>query len=288
MEVLGATELDAHLAQLHEQSETLQSELHILRQRDRLLHGYLNRLDEELRLAARLQQDLLPKSLPQLGRVRFHVLFRPASYVSGDIYDVMRLDEKHVAFHVADAVGHGMSAALLTMFIKRSLIGKETGPDGYRLLSPAEALDKTHQALMEQEFSHGSFVTALYGLIDTESLRFTFARAGHPHPILLRPAQPLCFLESPGALLGVDIDETRTDISVQLHPGDRLLFFTDGVEIAFNNDLNHGTTRWKTELDRRRHLPTDALLADFAACLDRESGSMHPKDDLTLLAMEVV
>ena len=79
----------------------------------------MTRLDEELRLAAKLQQDFLPKQLPQVGPIHFHSLFRPAGYVSGDLYDVMRLDEKRVGFFPVDAVGHGMPAALLTMFIKR-------------------------------------------------------------------------------------------------------------------------------------------------------------------------
>ena len=57
--------------------------------------------------------------------MHFHTLFRPAGYVSGDLYDVARLDERRIGFYVADAVGHGMPAALLTMFIKHALVTKE-------------------------------------------------------------------------------------------------------------------------------------------------------------------
>ena len=67
----------------------LRQEINLLRRRDETLNFYMHRLDEELRLAARLQQDFLPKSLPQIGPVHFHTLFRPAGYVSGDLYDVM-------------------------------------------------------------------------------------------------------------------------------------------------------------------------------------------------------
>src|SRR5207249_7672462 len=114
----------------------LQLEVNALRCRDESLKFYMHRVDEEMRLAARLQQDFLPKSLPQLGRVHFHALFRPAGYVSGDLYDVMRLDEKHIGFYMADAVGHGMPAALLTMFIKNALVTKQITDNGYRLLTP--------------------------------------------------------------------------------------------------------------------------------------------------------
>jgi len=78
-------------------------------------------LDEEIRLAARLQQDFLPRRLPKVGSSRFSVYYQPAGFVSGDIYDVARLDETRIGFYVADAVGHGLPAALLTMFIKEAL-----------------------------------------------------------------------------------------------------------------------------------------------------------------------
>src|SRR5277367_1401228 len=95
-------------AQLQSELNSLKQEINFLHRRDETLNFYMHRLDEELRLAARLQQDFLPKSLPQIGSIHFHTLFRPAGYVSGDLYDVTRLDEAHVGFYMADAVGHGM------------------------------------------------------------------------------------------------------------------------------------------------------------------------------------
>src|ERR1700729_2181201 len=127
---------------------SLHDEINQLRKRDEALNFYMARLDEEMRLAARLQQDFLPKSLPQLGGVRFHTLYRPAGYVSGDLYDVMRLDECHVGFYIADAVGHGMPAALLTMFIKNALVTKQIDPSGYRLLTPGETMAKLNESLI--------------------------------------------------------------------------------------------------------------------------------------------
>src|SRR5688572_8924311 len=117
--------IEAAEAALRRQLDALGNELDVLRRRDAAHRFNIRRLDEELRLAARLQQDFLPKSLPQVGPVRFHTLFRPAGHVSGDIYDVMRLDETHVGFYIVDAVGHGMPAALLTMFLKNAMVTKE-------------------------------------------------------------------------------------------------------------------------------------------------------------------
>jgi len=68
-------------------------------------------VDQELRLDSRLQRDFLPKQLPTVGDIRFHVLYRPATWVCGDVYDVQRLDERFIGFYLADAVGHGVAAA---------------------------------------------------------------------------------------------------------------------------------------------------------------------------------
>ena len=132
--------LEHQLSQVEAELDGLRNELESLRSRDRAINFHMQRIDDELRLAARLQQDFLPKSLPRIGRVRFHTLFRPAGYVSGDLYDVMRLDEKHVGFYIADAVGHGMPAALLTMFIKNALVTKQIVEIGYRLLAPGATM----------------------------------------------------------------------------------------------------------------------------------------------------
>ena len=275
------------LGGLQDEIQTLQAEVNGLRRRDETLRFYMHRLDEELRLAARIQQDFLPKFLPQVGAVHFHSLFRPAGYVSGDLYDVMRLDEDHVGFFVCDAVGHGMPAALLTMFIKRALVTKEILPSGYRLLEPSETLAHLNTALVDQALSQASYATALYGLINTRTLQVRFSRGGHPSPALLRADGRLEFPEATGALLGIFPDEVFSVTDIQLAPGDRLFIYSDGIEVGFCGDNIGDNQRWQDELHRRRGLPTEQLLQQLSEELDRQSGSLQPKDDLTIIAMEV-
>ena len=94
-------------------------------------------------------------------------------------------------------------------------------------------------------------------------------------------------LASDGGLLGIFPDETFQTRTVQLRPGDRLTIFTDGVEVAFADDGRSPEARWREELTRRRDLPADQLLADFASRLDGESGSLDPRDDLTMMVIDV-
>ena len=268
---------------LQEEILSLQDEVNLLRQRDETLKYYMQRVDEELRLAARLQRDFLPKTLPAVGPITFDVLFRPAGYVSGDIYDVLRLDETHVGFYIADAVGHGMPAALLTMFIKRALVTKEILKQGYRLLAPGEAMARLNQALVEQELSQATFATALYGMIDTQSLLCTFARAGHPGPLLLSASGELRTLEADGGLLGIFPDDSYSETTVQLHPGDRLVVFTDGVEVLLADSGSSDANAWHSQLMTRKSLGTCELLRELGAKIDGSAGSLRPADDLTIL-----
>jgi serine phosphatase RsbU (regulator of sigma subunit) len=275
------------LDQVQQEVDALKEEINHLRRRDETLNFYMHRLDEELRLAARLQQDFLPKSLPEVGAVRFHTLFRPAGYVSGDLYDVIRLDERHIGFYIADAVGHGTPAALLTMFIKHALVTKEIAGNHYRLLSPSESLARLNSELIQQNLSQAAFATALYGVIDVHTLQVTLARAGHPVPMILRANGGIDTADCDGPLLGIFPDATFIPATIQLNPGDRLLLYTDGIEVAFGDQETVDCERWRQEILSRRNLPTADLLKGFINQMDSEKGSITPKDDLTMVLLEI-
>jgi len=279
--------IDAQVDSLQTEINSLKTELNVLRRRDETINYYMLRLDEELRLAARLQQDFLPRTLPQIGNVYFHTLFRPAGYVSGDLYDVMRLDEKHVGFYMCDAVGHGMPAALLTMFIKQALTTKEITASGYRLLSPSETMRRLNDALISQNLTQATFATAIYGVVNTQTLEMTFSRGGHPSPLVLRNDGQLASLDVDGSLLGIFPDDLYGEATVQLEPGDRVFIYSDGVEVAFSEDQTLDTQKWQQEIRNRHHLTGEQLVQDFADHLDRESGSLQPKDDLTMIVVEI-
>lgn len=267
--------------------DAVRTELDVLRRRDDTLRFYMQRLDEELKLAARLQQDFLPRKLPSIGPVKFHTLFRPAGHVSGDLYDVMRLDESHVGFYMADAVGHGMPAALLTMFLKQALVTKEIVQGGYRLLDPSLTMGRLNEALVEQNLSHATFATAIYGHVDTKTLEVIFSRGGHPNPMLMNKSGETRMVTSDGSLLGIFPGEAFGQTKIRLQPGERLFIYSDGVELAYGDDALD-TGRWREELEKRAHLPTEQIVAEFAEQVDRSNPDpTRKKDDLTLIVLDV-
>ena len=272
---------------LLERIDSLEREIALLRQRDAVLNRSMCKLDEEQRLAARIQQDFLPKSMPRIGPFSFSAIYRPAHYVSGDLYDVRRLDEQNVGVYVADAVGHGMPAALLTMFMKNALLTKRIFAGGYDLLDPQETIALLNTALRSQNLDHASFATAVYARVNCQTREVCFARGGHPNPIVLRPDGTTQELTADGSLLGVFDDAEWAEGKATLAPGDRLFFYPDGVEVAFAEGDAPDPDRWKRELAKRASRSTAQILEDFADAIENRPASGIARDDLTIVVVEV-
>ncbi|MGN6370618.1 MAG: PP2C family protein-serine/threonine phosphatase [Phycisphaerae bacterium] len=267
--------------------DQLQRENSVLRKFDNGLNTQMTQIDEEMRLAARLQVDFLPRALPAFNNISFNVLFRPASYVSGDIYDANRVDEDHVAFFIADAVGHGMPAALLTIFIKRTLQTKEITKNGYRIIPPDEALAHLNNELVTQQLSLCQFVTMAYGILNTKTLELQWARAGHPLPMRLRADGSAEELDLDGALLGVFEDEKFPLQKVQLNPGDAILLYSDGFESAFPDTNGVINERYRTEFAKLAGPHPAEKFNALVQHLDQQEGSLHQRDDLTALLLTI-
>ena len=227
---LGAEELSGRLATMLEMRTSLESLHRGLLANRRQEESATQLYRSQLRLASQLQREFIPETLPELGQVSFTALFRPADYVSGDIYDVHRLDEEHVAIALADATGHGIPAALLTVFIKRALRGKEVHNGSYRILSPDEVLRRLNEELLEANLSECRFVATTYAVLNTRTLQLSLARGGAPYPILRRNNGSLTLLKPAGGVIGVLPDIQFVVETIQLEPGDALIVCSDGVE----------------------------------------------------------
>jgi len=146
---------------------------------------------------------------------------------------------------------------------------------------------RLNDVLVSQQLSHATFATAIYGLINTQTYEVTFARGGHPCPLLLRANGEIENLEADGSLLGIFENEKFSDGIVKLAPGDRMFVFTDGVEVAFDEGAIANPEQWREEIYKRRHLSTEDLMGELVRTLDLGPGSLQPKDDLTVIAIEV-
>lgn len=269
--------------------DRLNRELSSLERAGRRLNHHIHELDQEMQLASRLQHDLLPRQLPEIGRAHFATLYRPASWVSGDIYDVCRLDEDHVGFYIGDAVGHGVAAGLLTVFIKQSLWVKSIDGSDYEIITPAQTLTTLNDSLVAQELPNSQFVTACYCLLNIKTLELTMARGGHPYPFHLTHDGQMIELETPGGLLGLFPGEEYPEKTFQLSPGDKVVMYSDGVELLFAGDGPDHTSeeRFRSLIQALRDRPAEEIIEGLVSSLDDAAGSLNPGDDLTVIVLEI-
>jgi serine phosphatase RsbU (regulator of sigma subunit) len=255
----------------------------------------IDRLHQELLLAARVQRDFMPKQMPEVEGLEASVLFRPAGFVSGDTYDVARLDEHHVGFFLADAMGHGVPAALMTLYLTGSLPRKEITSAGYRIIPPSEALGRLNNGLQECMAGPARFATAIYGVADTRTGCITMACAGHPPPLRIGPhgVRPV---EVSGMLLGVVANFEYEQVTIRLDDNELLVLHSDGIESAFSprhtahSDIptrpappHYSFLANMRRGESLRDLPT--AMSRLAREMDAQSGSLSQEDDQTVLSL---
>lgn len=290
-QTISVDELWGRLAAIHQYRPLfrhIEKQVAVMQRLGKKLNQQFTQVDQELRLASRLQRDFLPKSFPKLGDIHFDSLFRPASHVSGDIYEVVRLDESHIGFYLADAVGHGIAAGLLTMFIKQAMPGKHIDEHGHTILTPRQVLHSLNRTLVQQDLPNCQFVTALYGLINIKTNDVSLARGGHPHPIHVNAFGRCAQVLTSGGLLGIFPDEDFSVTTLRMEPGDKLILYSDGVEneIVSQRDSDRSEVEFTPFFRDAIRQPLSTFMTTMAARLDGAEGSLEPMDDVTILGIE--
>jgi len=240
------------------------------------------RLERELELARELQQSILPHEFPDLPAFNCAARSRPAWQVGGDFYDVIRLSKGRVGLVMADVSDKGLAAALY-MALTRSLIHAEAKHSS----SPRQVLLNIHRLLLEMSQSD-MFVTVFYGVLDPAQGTFRYARAGHDRPLLYSPSSGECrFLAADGILLGC-VEEVRLEeVGVDLHPGDLLVLYTDGITDA-NSPAGEffGVERLRETVSAASGLSAQDLCDLIFERVDRFQAGAAQYDDMALLVVK--
>ena len=182
-------------------------------------------------LAATLQESLLPARLPKMPKIECAAYFRPAGdgqRVGGDFYDLFQAGHGGWSLVVGDVVGKGPSAAALTALARYTL---RAAAESER--SPSRVLASLNDAVL-REHSDTAICTAVYAALDVSgSPKMTVSSGGHPLPLVLHTDGRVEQLGIPGTLLGVLAEPTLADEDIELHPGETVLFYTDGLIDAY-------------------------------------------------------
>jgi len=241
------------------------------------------RLERELQVAAEIQMSILPDVMPAPEGFDFGGRILPARQVGGDFYDVFDLGDDKIGVLIGDVADKGVPSAIF-MARAHALIIAEAD----RSTSPGEVLRMVNKHITRLEKST-QFVTALYGVLDTKTGEFSYARAGHEPPLLIHEHGDVHRLpHQPGMALGLWEDIALDEYSLILPKGSLLVMFTDGMTDCRNpSGEPFGLERIKqTMADLKSLSAQSACDRLFNTLMDYQSGSKQD-DDVTLVAVHV-
>ena len=243
------------------------------------------RIEKELVMAREIQASALPNTFPAFPERTEFTLFAsmtPAKEVGGDFYDFFLIDADHLALVIADVSGKGIPAALF-MMISKTLIKNEllNGCD------PAAALDRVNAQLREQNSSM-MFVTVWLAVMEISTGKGLACNAGHEHPGLRRAGGDFGLVKYPhGVFVGVSKKARFTNREFELHPGDRVFVYTDGVPEATAADGEmFGKERLEAALNTCPDGSPEEILRTVKDAVDAFVGDAEQFDDLTMLCLE--
>ena len=239
------------------------------------------RIEQELQVARRTQEELLPKALPELNGWEFAQYYQPAREVGGDFYDFLDLEDGRLGLVVGDATSKGMPAALV-MAAARSMIRALAQTLG----SPGEILKRVNAALYP-DIPSEMFVTCFYAILHPDSGRLLYANAGHDLPyIRRRSGEDTQELRARGMPLGMMPEMSYEEKEASLREGDSVLFYSDGLVEAHDPHYEmFGFPKLRRLV--AEHAAEEGSLVDFL--MDELSSFVgedwEQEDDITLVTL---
>ena len=240
------------------------------------------RISTEMNLARKIQESALPgrfPAFPERGEFDLYASMTPAREVGGDFYDFFLIDIDHLALVIADVSGKGIPAALFMMTVKSLIRDQLTaGRD------PAAALEHVNAQLSEENDSM-MFVTVWLAVVEISTGKGLACNAGHEHPAVLRAGGEFELLVYPHNMFVGGLEKARyRNREFELHPGDSVFVYTDGVPEAVNAaEEMFGEERMTETLNRGPDAEPEALIRRVHEAVNRFAGSAEQFDDITML-----
>ncbi len=249
------------------------------------LRGYIDaamkRMEEELRLAAAIQESALPRNFSLPGEAgELFALMTPARHVGGDFYDFFYLEDRcTLCLVIADVSGKGIPAALFMMRAKTAIKNNAISGKG-----PAQVLADTNNTLCEGNDAE-MFVTVWLGMIDMKTGVMRCANAGHEYPVLCPAGGSYDLVKDRhGLVLAAMEGVKQREYTIELHPGDRLFVYTDGVPEAIDpNEAAYGTDRLVEKLNTLRGCSQEETLHKELEDIRAFAGEAEQFDDITMI-----
>lgn len=246
------------------------------------------RIETELNMATEIQTKILPRifpAFPDIEGVDLYSIMHPAKEVGGDFYDFFRLDEDHICMVIADVSGKGVPAALY-MMIAKSLI-KGAVKQG---LSPAETMTYLNQQFCDSVSDIDMFVTVWIGILDLKTNILTASNAGHEYPALKRAHGNFEIYKDNHSFVVGGLEGMRyKEYQIELHSGDTLFVYTDGVAEACDEEHTlFGTEGMIEALNHNPDADCKTLINHLLQEVQFFIGTADQFDDITMLALKIL
>lgn len=248
------------------------------------LNKVYGQIQADLTLAKRIQKRIMPENLDSFEGLDLIVHYYPMADIGGDIYDIFQTSPGCIRFFLADAIGHGIQAALITMIIKSEYEKVKT------IENAKELLEWLNKSFTDLYISLNAFFSCVIVDIDTRNNKLRYASAGHPNQIIIAN-NTVEILKHTGKLIGIKRDTVYDFVERDIHPLDKVFLYTDGLFEQFN-DRDEGLT----ELDilgiaeKHKASPVSTIDDIIIQSLREYIGVKEElllRDDITLISIEV-
>ncbi len=267
----------------------------IVKQRTNELEELNQVLLNDIEYAKEMQRCLLPSQFPKDMSVCFDAEYLAAEKLSGDFYNVVKLDENNIAIYIGDVSGHGISAAMLTVFAYQNVVHlKERGTSSEEIIEPGFVLKTIYKSFNKTNINDEKYILMLYGIYNIKDKPFNYSSAGiNVSPYVIKKSGEIYEIDTKGfpiCKLGNLVTPFYDNKSIQLETGDKILFYSDGLIQAKNkNGEIYGQHKLETLLKNNYHLnSTDLNITIKKDFFNHIEDKDDLNDDVTFLTMSLV
>ncbi len=236
------------------------------------------RIEEDIKIAKSIQQNLLPSTYPDSELFEFFGLNEPSRQIGGDYFDVFRINDNQIIILIADVVGKGIGASLIMMNLQATV--KALTRQNFSIKESTVALNN----LMKENLSTGNFITFFWGILDEKNKTLEYVNAGHNPPLLIS-RENIKRLNKGGIILGVlELYQNYESEIIELKKDDLIVLFTDGfIEATNEKEEEFGEENFINFIKHNHNLPLELLAHKIIDEIMSYSNNSSTLDDLTLL-----
>jgi len=247
---------------------------------------------DDLKYARDIQKAMLPGKLPQETEVSFEARYLSAERVSGDFYNIVKLDDEHIALYIGDVSGHGVPAAMLTVFLTQTIRPVEEIDGKIKVIRPSDVLKNVYEEFNKTNFKEEVYIVLFYSIYNIKTHKLMYASGGlNVSPVLIKASGEIREITAEGFPICKFADIYNPEYGegeLILRKGDRVIFYTDGL-VEAENELGEkfGEREFMNFLNNNHKQPLYTAAETLVYNVLSFKNYTRLKDDITFFIMQI-